>query len=166
MQRVSLNVFAAVLSSVVLLGVSSLTAYADFNPHPNPNNRGHHYGWAKHNHTPPPPAPAPVPAPAPAPASGGSSTHGSGVVTAVHGSGAQAGIGLDLDLQVLKLVPTRQTADANVNPIEPLGGDPWWWLILLLPPTLAALWAIAFRRLVVGREGQPRSAGVAGAPAL
>lgn len=146
MQRVSLNVFAAVLSSIVLLGCSCLAAYADFNPNPNPNNRGNHYGWLKRNQTPPPPAP------------GGSGTQSSGVVTPAHRSGgAHTGVGLvgavpQLNLQVLKLVPTRQTADANVSPIEPpRGGDPWWWLILLLVPALAALWAIAFRRVVAGR---------------
>ena len=162
MQRVSLNVFAAVLSSVVLLGLSSVAAYADFSPNPNPNNRGNHYGWFKRNQT---PAPVPGPAPAPAPAPGGSGTHASGGGT--HADVGLAGAIPQLNLQVLKLVPTRQTADANVTPIQPpSGGDPWWWLILLLVPTLAALWAIAFRRLVVGSGGQRRSAGVAGAPAL
>ncbi len=164
MQRVSLNVFAAVLSSVVLLGFSNLAAYADFNPNPNPNNRGNHYGWFKRNHT-PTPTPAPGPAPVPVPAPGGSGIHASG-------GGTHTGVGLggaipQLNLPIFKLVPTRQTADANVNPVgPPLGGDPWWWLVLLLPPTLAALWAIAFRRLAVGREGQRGSAGVAGATAL
>ena len=160
MQRVSLNVFAAVLSSVVLLGLSSVAAYADFSPNPNPNNRGNHYGWFKRNQT-----PAPVPAPAPAPAPGASGTHASGGGT--HGGAGLGGAIPELNLQVLKIVPTRQTADANLSPIRPpQGGDPWWWLILLLVPTLAALWAIAFRRVVVGREGQRRSVGVAGAPAL
>ena len=162
MQRVFFHVFATVMSAVVLFGISSLAVYADFNPNPNPNNRGHHYGWSKHNH-----APAPPPAPAPAPAPGGSGGHGSGVVTAAQGSGgAHPGAGLSgvhLNLPVLALVPTRQTADAGVNPVEPLGGDPWWWLVLLLPPALAALWAIAFRRVVSGRPA-PRG-GPAAAPA-
>ena len=162
MQRVSLNVFAAVVSSVLLLGFSSLAAYADFNPNPNPNNRGNHYGWFKRNQT---PTPAPAPAPAPAPLPGASGIHGSSGRT--HSGIGLAGAVPQLNLRVLKLVPTRQTADANVNPVQPpLGGDPWWWLILVLVPALAALWAIALRRVVVGQEGKPRSAGAAGAPAL
>lgn len=92
------------------------------------------------------------------------------MVTATHGSsGAHTGIGLadavpQLNLPVLQLVPTRQTGEANVKPVEaPGGGDPWWWLILVLLPALAALWAIAFRRVVVGLPAMRR--GPATAPA-
>ncbi len=167
MQRVSLNVFAAVLTSLVLLGFSSLAVYADFNPNPNPNNRGHHYGWLRHNHT---PTPTPTPAPGPTPAPVGSGTQGSGVVTSGHrSSGSQSGVGLagavpHLNLGVLQLVPTRQTGGADVNPVQPpQGGDPWWWLVLVLLPALAALWAIAFRRVLVGRPAA--GGGPATAPA-
>lgn len=168
MQRVSAHVLATVLSSLVFFGLSNLAVYASFDPHPNPNNRGHHYGWAKHNHAPaPPPAPNPAPAPPPAPAPGGSAAHASGVIAPAHSNGSHPAVGFargvpQLDLPVLKLVPTRQTADANVGLIAPpVGGDPWWWLVLLLPPTLAALWAIAFRRVIGGRpsaSGGPATA--------
>ena len=56
MKRVSPAVAAlAVATSLTMVVLSSVTAFADAE-HANPDNNGHHYGWVKHHNNQPPPA--------------------------------------------------------------------------------------------------------------
>lgn len=149
--QISIRIAAvASLSSLALVGASSITAFAA----PNPDNHGHHYGQLKHHPvtSPPPPVPAPTSHPVVQPTPSVVYV----VQTAPAGSVAAA--------PVQQPAPVSAPPDTIATPVAPViklsqavdSAGQFDWLLLLILPSLLAVWLIAFvalaRRLSVARR--------------